>query len=62
MQTIGIESISASVKPVRVLVAAGPGSNQDYTGLAARSCIAFRRLLVPDEHMCDPVLLDERIV
>ena len=66
MQTIGIESISASVSPVTALVAPGPGGHEHAADLAGRARIAFRRvhraLLVPHQDVLDLLLLEQRVV
>ena len=66
MQTIGIESHSASVKPVTALVAPGPGGDQHAADLAGRARIAFRRvhraLLVPHQNVLHFVLREDGVV
>ena len=55
MQTSGIESIIASVRPVTALVAPGPDVTSTHADLAGRAGIAFRRmhraLLVADQNV-----------
>ena len=66
MQTTGMESISASVRPVTALVAPGPEVTSTHADLAGGARIAFRRvdgaLLVADEDVLDPVLLEQLVV
>ena len=66
MQTSGIESIIASVRPVTALVAPGPEVTSTHADLAGRAGIALRRmdraLLVADQHVLDLVLVEQRIV
>ena len=65
-QTIGTESISASVRPVTALVAPGPAGHQHDADLAGRARIALggmhRALLVAHQDVAQPVLLEERVV
>ena len=65
-QTTGTLSIKASVKPVTVLVAPGPGGDQDHAHPAGAAGVAFggvhRALLVPDQDVTDRVLLEDRVV
>ena len=64
--TSGIESHSASVRPVTALVAPGSGGDQHGADLAGGACIAFgrvhRALLVPHENMVHFVLLKQSVV
>ncbi len=64
--TIGIESISASVRPVTALVAPGPEVTSTHADLAGRARVAFGRvhgaLLVAHEDVADVVLLEHRVV
>ena len=66
MTTIGIESISASVMPVTALVAPGPEVTRTTPGLPGRARIALggvgRGLLVADEDVLDPRLLEQRVI
>ena len=61
-QTIGTESMSASVRPVTVLVAPGPESDEHHAHLAGAARITFgfggmdRGLLVTDEDVPQLVL------
>ena len=65
-QTMGTESMSASVSAGDGIGGAGAGGDQDAADLAGRAGIAFggvhRRLLVADEDVADAVLLEDGIV
>ena len=66
MQTIGIESISASVSPVTALVAPGPEVTSTHADLAGRARITFRRmhgaLLVAHEDVLEAILLEQLVI
>ena len=66
MQTSGIESISASVRPVTALVAPGPEVTSTHADFAGRARIAFRRmrgaLLVAHENVLDLLLLEDLVI
>ena len=66
MQTMGMESISASVRPVTALVAPGPEVTSTHADLAGRARIAFggvnRALLVANENVLQPILLVQLVI
>ncbi len=66
MQTSGIESISASVRPVMALVAPGPevtSKDADLAGRAGEALGGVRRaLFVAHENVPDLVLVEDRVV
>jgi len=66
MQTSGIESISASVSGVTMLVAPGPEVTSNHAGLAGGARIAPAAwpaaLLVPDQDVLDFALLEKSVI
>ena len=66
MQTMGMESMSASVRPVTALVAPGPEVTSTHADLAGGARIAFggmhRALLVAHQDVLDLVLLEKGVV
>ena len=66
MQTSGIESISASVSGVTMLVAPGPRGHQHHAGLAGGTGIALGgvagALLVAHQDVLDVALLENLVI